>query len=88
MVSCSFCGREVEGIPHSCNECDETLCGRHRLPERHDCRGLARVADRADDDDAAFIGRPEDNDRQDSGVIDRALDAVLTPLRRLRRLRR
>lgn len=87
MASCSFCDREVEGIPYSCNECGETHCGRHRLPERHDCRGLARVADRPDDD-AAFIGRSEDHETEESGVIGRALDAMLLPVRRLRRLRR
>ncbi|WP_256300195.1 zinc finger AN1 domain-containing stress-associated protein [Haloarchaeobius salinus] len=87
MASCSFCGREVDGFPYSCNECGETLCGRHRLPERHDCRGLARVADRTDDE-AGFIGRPDDRDRAERGVVGRALDAMLTPVRRLRRLRR
>ncbi|WP_257300066.1 zinc finger AN1 domain-containing stress-associated protein [Haloarchaeobius sp. FL176] len=84
MASCSFCGRSVEGFPYSCNECGETHCARHRLPERHECRGLARVSDRADED-SAFIGRTEEQDRQESGVIARAFHAVLAPLRRLRR---
>ena len=84
MASCSFCGREVEGIPYSCNECGETLCGRHRLPERHDCSGLARVDDRPDDD-AGFIGRSDDHEPKKSSVVGRALDAMLSPLRRLRR---
>ncbi|MFD1645379.1 zinc finger AN1 domain-containing stress-associated protein [Haloarchaeobius litoreus] len=85
MASCSFCGREVEGMPYSCNECGETLCGRHRLPERHDCSGLALVAERADDQ-TTFIGRSDDHDER--GVVGRTLDAMLSPLRRLRRLRR
>lgn len=85
MASCSFCGQELSGMPHTCNECGETHCGSHRLPERHECRGLARVDERSDGE-AVFIGREEDGGQEGARtVLDRALDAVLSPLRRLRR---
>ncbi len=34
--SCDFCGEDVEH-PFSCNYCERSFCGDHRLPENHNC---------------------------------------------------
>ncbi|WP_435349602.1 AN1-type zinc finger protein [Haloarchaeobius sp. HRN-SO-5] len=83
MSSCAFCGQEVDGLPYTCNECGESHCGRHRLPERHECGGLDRVADRPSGQ-GTFIGTSSGGE-DDSNVVANALDALLAPLRRLRR---
>ncbi|EJN59590.1 AN1-type zinc finger protein [Halogranum rubrum] len=40
MNQCSVCGT-LDGLPFTCNECGQKLCGQHRLPEAHSCPGLA-----------------------------------------------
>ncbi|WP_174591062.1 AN1-type zinc finger domain-containing protein [Methanocella conradii] len=37
---CDICG-EYELLPFKCKYCGGTFCGEHRLPEKHDCTGLA-----------------------------------------------
>lgn len=37
---CSFCGGDLEGLPHSCKYCGEIHCSKHLLPESHECSGL------------------------------------------------
>jgi membrane associated rhomboid family serine protease len=39
MPTCDACGRRAD-LSHHCTECDGTYCGRHRLPEAHDCTAL------------------------------------------------
>lgn len=39
-MKCDQCGRETSGIPFTCNECGQTHCHEHRLPEAHNCRGV------------------------------------------------
>jgi len=34
--SCDYCGGDVEH-PFSCNYCERSFCGDHRLPENHNC---------------------------------------------------
>ncbi|WP_435318320.1 AN1-type zinc finger domain-containing protein [Haloarchaeobius sp. TZWSO28] len=87
MGECAYCGTEPEGFPYRCNECEELHCGTHRLPERHDCQGLARVADRKSDQQV-FIGQSynqSERSHDDGNVIMSALDSLLGPFRRFRR---
>ncbi|WP_435361088.1 rhomboid family intramembrane serine protease [Haloarchaeobius sp. DFWS5] len=39
MAECDECGDHVS-MPYTCNRCGEKFCGKHRLPENHDCPGL------------------------------------------------
>ncbi|MHA2249464.1 MAG: AN1-type zinc finger domain-containing protein [Candidatus Kariarchaeaceae archaeon] len=36
MVECSYCGDPV-AMPYTCRLCNSKFCGKHRLPEGHDC---------------------------------------------------
>ena len=40
MPGCSIEGCEGEGFPYKCKLCGNKYCGKHRLPEFHDCPGL------------------------------------------------
>ena len=37
---CSFCGKNLEGLPHRCKYCGQIHCSDHLLPEDHKCSGL------------------------------------------------
>jgi predicted nucleic acid binding AN1-type Zn finger protein len=39
---CAFCG-ERASMPFKCKFCGRIHCGKHRLPESHNCPGLARL---------------------------------------------
>ncbi|WP_435335276.1 rhomboid family intramembrane serine protease [Haloarchaeobius sp. TZWWS8] len=39
MAECDECGDHTS-MPYTCNRCGEKFCGKHRLPENHDCPGL------------------------------------------------
>ncbi|WP_439026351.1 AN1-type zinc finger domain-containing protein [Haloarchaeobius sp. DT45] len=89
MGECAHCGTEPEGFPYTCNECGDRHCGTHRLPERHDCQGLARVSDRAAED-PVFIGQSYNltdrgSSHDDGNVLASALGSLLGPFRRFRR---
>lgn len=40
MTRCSFCGKNIEGLPYNCHRCNGSHCSKHRLPEDHNCFGL------------------------------------------------
>ncbi len=40
MPGCSIEGCEGEGFPYKCKLCGNKYCGKHRLPEFHNCPGL------------------------------------------------
>ncbi len=40
MARCSYCGAS-ESMPFTCKFCGGKFCGEHRLPENHECQGLA-----------------------------------------------
>lgn len=42
MARCDHCG-EDESLPYNCRYCGGQFCGAHRLPENHDCPGLAEA---------------------------------------------
>ena len=44
MATCDECG-EYENLPYQCHRCGRTFCAEHRLPENHDCPGLANWDD-------------------------------------------
>lgn len=48
MPDCDKCGTD-ESMPYECNFCGATLCGDHRLPEKHDCTKLDRSAKTGED---------------------------------------
>lgn len=39
-MDCDHCGRDIDGMPYTCNSCGETHCSDHRLPEYHECTHL------------------------------------------------
>ncbi|MBU2496759.1 MAG: hypothetical protein KJ767_01725 [Nanoarchaeota archaeon] len=41
MATCHKCSKNVEGLAFTCKYCGLEFCGRHRLPEDHECEGLA-----------------------------------------------
>ncbi|KAB1197047.1 MULTISPECIES: rhomboid family intramembrane serine protease [Haloferax] len=44
MAICDVCGKD-ESLPYSCSRCGGTFCSEHRLPENHNCTGLAEWND-------------------------------------------
>lgn len=44
MATCDHCGAN-ENLPYQCRHCGGTYCAEHRLPENHDCPGLAQWND-------------------------------------------
>ncbi len=53
MAKCDVCGRE-ENMPYNCSQCGGTFCPDHRLPENHDCPGLAKWNDPSGVFDSGF----------------------------------
>lgn len=43
MATCDHCGDQLTATPYSCNYCENRLCPDCRLPEKHDCPGLAQT---------------------------------------------
>lgn len=39
-MNCEVCG-ETDSMPYTCSRCGDTYCVSHRLPESHECVGLA-----------------------------------------------
>lgn len=39
-MNCEVCG-ETDSMPYSCSRCGNSYCVSHRLPESHECTGLA-----------------------------------------------
>jgi len=45
MAKCFHCGEVLEGYPFVCKLCNEAHCGKHRLPELHECINVAVYRD-------------------------------------------
>ncbi|MBS3054384.1 MAG: AN1-type zinc finger domain-containing protein [Candidatus Aenigmarchaeota archaeon] len=41
MMPCTVCGKS-EMMPYMCKFCSLEFCSQHRLPENHNCAGLAQ----------------------------------------------
>ncbi|MFC5277955.1 rhomboid family intramembrane serine protease [Halorubrum rubrum] len=73
MATCEECG-EYENLPYQCRRCGRTFCADHRLPENHDCPGLAEWNDPGGVFDSGFDDGVEGGNRADAddGVAGRA----------------
>jgi hypothetical protein len=79
MPSCDVCGTQVD-LPYDCKGCNGTFCSEHRLPENHDCAGLADWGDPKGTFDSGF----DDSvvTENDDGLLDRlGVDTGRTGLR-------
>jgi membrane associated rhomboid family serine protease len=78
MATCDECG-EYENLPYQCKRCGRTFCAEHRLPENHDCPGLAGWDDPGGVFDSGFdesveggaAGGTGGSDGASAGVVDR-----------------
>ncbi|ELZ59276.1 MULTISPECIES: rhomboid family intramembrane serine protease [Halorubrum] len=61
MATCDVCG-EYENLPYQCKRCGQTFCAEHRLPENHDCPGLAEWDDPGGVFDSGFDESVEGDD--------------------------
>ena len=62
MATCDECGA-YENLPYQCRRCGQTFCADHRLPENHDCPGLAEW----DDPGGVFDSGFDDSVETESG---------------------
>ena len=72
MATCDVCG-EYENLPYQCKRCGRTFCADHRLPENHNCPGLAEWNDPGGVFDSGFDGSVEVEESGDAsaGVVHR-----------------
>jgi len=72
MATCDQCGAH-ENLPYQCRRCGNTFCAEHRLPENHDCPGLAEWDDPSGVFDSGFDATVQERGRTSSsgGYIDR-----------------
>lgn len=42
MAKCSYCD-EGAMMPYRCSQCNMKYCGKHRLPEQHECRNIGNL---------------------------------------------
>ncbi|MFA9517002.1 rhomboid family intramembrane serine protease [Halopenitus sp. H-Gu1] len=71
MAECDECGA-YENMPYQCHRCGNTFCSDHRLPESHNCPGLADWNDPSGVFDSGFDDSVRNRGRSDTGVFDRA----------------
>jgi len=43
LGNCEFCGKDIGYLPFKCKYCGLTLCGKHRLPENHECSFMLKA---------------------------------------------
>lgn len=55
---CDYCGFR-DPLPFTCKFCGRTYCYNHRLPESHDCSGLASYKERVRDNGKLYKYEPE-----------------------------
>ena len=44
--NCEYCGKPINGLPFKCKFCSKSFCYEDRLPEDHNCTGLAEYKER------------------------------------------
>jgi len=42
MTQCNHCGKKINELPWICKRCGQIFCGKHRLPEDHNCKPLKK----------------------------------------------
>ena len=70
MADCSI--PECDGddqLAYTCNECEQSFCSQHRLPEAHNCQALRRTV--SDGDEARFATGLQDKPGKKRGVTRR-----------------
>jgi membrane associated rhomboid family serine protease len=67
MSNCDACGKQ-ENMPYQCRHCGGTFCAEHRLPENHDCPGLAEWDDPGGVFDSGFDDSVEDRGGSGGGI--------------------
>ena len=70
MATCDECGA-YENLPYQCRRCGKTFCADHRLPENHDCPGLAEWNDPGGVFDSGFDDSVRADAGDDGGVVGR-----------------
>jgi predicted nucleic acid binding AN1-type Zn finger protein len=53
MAACNRCGASLID-PRPCSYCGAYFCGKHQLPERHDCTGVEGWERRGERFDSGF----------------------------------
>ncbi len=55
--NCEYCGKPINGLPFKCKFCGEHFCYDDRLPEDHECIGLAKFKEKVQNgEDGVFSG--------------------------------
>ena len=79
MATCEECGEYAE-LPYQCKRCGESFCADHRLPENHDCPGLAGWNDPGGVFDSGFddgvAGGPAGGTASRAGDADGVVDRL------------
>jgi membrane associated rhomboid family serine protease len=70
MAECEQCGA-YENLPYQCHRCGGTFCAEHRLPENHDCPGLAEWNDPSGVFDSGFDDGVESRGGSSEGLAAR-----------------
>ena len=70
-AECDECGA-YENMPYQCKRCGNTFCAAHRLPESHNCPGLADWNDPSGVFDSGFDDSVRNRGRSNASVFDRA----------------
>ncbi len=65
MAECSYCGAS-ESLPFTCKFCGGKFCSEHRLPENHECQGLAVYKETRGREPEKWIYEPF---RADAGAV-------------------
>ncbi len=55
MPECDYCGKNTS-LPYTCGYCGGTFCGKHRLPENHECEGLDEISEKSEASDEIYRG--------------------------------
>lgn len=76
MQKCNFCSENLGFLPFKCHRCGKDFCGKHRLPEYHDCSqdlAVKKIRDDVDKDvlDKEYLPEvfPENEELDESLII-------------------
>lgn len=76
-MECDYCGDSLS-LDHHCSKCDMRVCTSCRLPENHDCQGLAieKLEQQAKRErgEAVLFNNPEQTTQEDEGEVPDAIE--------------